>query len=97
MAGGLSVKVWGTSFNLQAYVDDPVIQASLVEGCIELDSGSDKLVMKPGEMAVLINKQIRSNKWKVYYLILMDGWIISYIWRICRYRLFVNIWKDGMM
>ena len=52
MAGGLSVKVWGPSFNLQAYVDDPVIQASLVEGCIELDSGSDKLVMKPGEMAV---------------------------------------------
>lgn len=51
-AGGLKVKVWGTSFNLQAYADDPVVQASLVEGCIELESGNEKLKMKPGEMAV---------------------------------------------
>ena len=26
VAGGLNVRVWGTSFNLQAYTDDPVIQ-----------------------------------------------------------------------
>ncbi|WP_293674353.1 FecR family protein [uncultured Parabacteroides sp.] len=50
--GGLCVKVWGTSFNLQAYTDDLVVQASLVEGCIELESGNEKLVMKPGEIAV---------------------------------------------
>ena len=39
VAGGLNVRVWGTSFNLQAYADDPVIQASLVGGCIELEKG----------------------------------------------------------
>lgn len=52
VAGGLNVKVWGTSFNLQAYADDPVIQASLVEGCIELEKGNEMLRMKPGEIAV---------------------------------------------
>lgn len=52
MANGLRVKVWGTSFNLQAYSDDPQVQASLVEGCIELNHGNKKLVMKAGDMAV---------------------------------------------
>ncbi len=51
-AGGLNVRVWGTSFNLQAYTDDSVVQASLVEGCIELESGKETLIMKPGEIAV---------------------------------------------
>ncbi len=56
VAGGLNVRVWGTSFNLQAYADDPVIQASLVEGCIELEKGNEKLRMKPGEIAVFDKK-----------------------------------------
>ncbi|WP_106827918.1 FecR family protein [Parabacteroides pacaensis] len=50
-AGGLDVKVWGTSFNLQAYPDNPVVEASLVEGCIELVHHDKKWMMKPGEMA----------------------------------------------
>ena len=56
VAGGLNVRVWGTSFNLQAYADDPVIQASLVGGCIELEKGNEKLRMKPGEIAVFDKK-----------------------------------------
>ncbi|OKZ33478.1 FecR domain-containing protein [Parabacteroides sp. merdae-related_45_40] len=44
------------SFNLQAYADDPVIQASLVGGCIELEKGNEKLRMKPGEIAVFDKK-----------------------------------------
>lgn len=49
-AGGLKVRVWGTSFNLQAYENEPFVQAALVEGCIELESPSGKRLMKPGEM-----------------------------------------------
>lgn len=56
LANGLKVKVWGTSFNLKAYAEDETVQASLVEGCIELNHNKDKLVMKPGEIAVY-NKQ----------------------------------------
>lgn len=59
IAGGLNVKVWGTSFNLQAYTNDSVIQASLIDGSIELESRNEKRIMKPGEMAVF-NK--RTNR-----------------------------------
>ena len=52
MPDGLEVKVLGTSFNLQAYADDPVVKASLVEGKIELNYKDDKFVMEAGEMAV---------------------------------------------
>lgn len=60
-AGGLDVKVWGTSFNLQAYPDNPVVEASLVEGCIELVHQDKKWMMKPGEMAVF-DKQTNEIK-----------------------------------
>ena len=43
MNNGLRLKVHGTSFNLQAYTDEKTVEASLVEGCIELDHGNEKL------------------------------------------------------
>ena len=45
MNNGLRLKVHGTSFNLQAYTDEKTVEASLVEGCIELDHGNEKLLM----------------------------------------------------
>ena len=51
LAEGLQVRVWGTSFNLQAYNNEAIIEASLVEGKIELTHGNQKLMMKPGDMA----------------------------------------------
>lgn len=52
LTNGLKIKVWGTSFNLRAYAEDEAVQASLVEGCIELNYDDDKLIMNAGEMAV---------------------------------------------
>ena len=60
-ASGLDVRVWGNSFNLQAYENDPVVQASLVEGKIELESETGKQMMKPGEM-VVYDTQTREMK-----------------------------------
>lgn len=51
-SNGLDVRVLGTSFNLQAYADDPIVQASLVEGSIELYYQDETLQMNTGEMAV---------------------------------------------
>lgn len=51
MANGVEVKVLGTTFNLKAYSDDPIIQASLIEGRIELEHQNGRLMMKAGEMA----------------------------------------------
>ncbi|MCD8270548.1 MAG: DUF4974 domain-containing protein [Parabacteroides sp.] len=61
MANELQLKVWGTSFNLQAYTDDETISASLVEGCIELNHGKDKLIMNAGDMATF-NKHTNEIK-----------------------------------
>ena len=52
MNNGLRLKVHGTSFNLQAYSDEKTVEASLVEGCIELDHGNEKLLMNAGDMAI---------------------------------------------
>lgn len=51
MANGVEVKVLGTTFNLKAYSDDLTIQASLIEGRIELEHQNDKLILNAGEMA----------------------------------------------
>lgn len=61
MVDGLQLRVYGTSFNLQAYVDEEIIEASLVEGCIELDHGDNKLLMRAGDMAVF-DKQTEEIK-----------------------------------
>lgn len=66
MSTGVEVKVLGTSFNLKAYTDDPIIQASLVEGHIELEHKNKKLIMKAGDMAefnkqTLQLKQVKGN------------------------------------
>ena len=52
MADSLRLRVHGTSFNLKAYADEETVETSLVEGCIELDSEDERLVMTAGDMAV---------------------------------------------
>jgi ferric-dicitrate binding protein FerR (iron transport regulator) len=52
MANGLQVKVLGTTFNLSAYEDDATVEASLVEGAIELSDAEETLHLKAGEMAL---------------------------------------------
>lgn len=96
-AGGLNVKVWGTSFNLQAYADDPIIQASLVEGCIELESGDERLIMKPGEIAVF-DKETNKIKQMKGILSHSYGWLDSKLYMedmplslVCRY---LERWYD---
>ena len=96
-AGGLNVKVWGTSFNLQAYADDPIVQASLVEGCIELESGEEKLIMKPGEMAVF-DKETNKIKQMKGVLSHSYGWLDNKLYMedmplslVCKY---LERWYD---
>lgn len=50
---GLDFKVYGTSFNIQAYPEDNVINTTLVEGSLGLfgKSGSELVKLVPGETA----------------------------------------------
>lgn len=50
-AGGVLVRVLGTNFNVKAYPDDEIIQTSLTEGLVKLQSGTASVELKPGYKA----------------------------------------------
>lgn len=70
----LEIKVLGTSFNLQAYPEDRIIQASLVEGCIEMSIGKQILHMRAGDIAVF-DKNTHQVERKEGILSHTYGWI----------------------
>lgn len=47
-AGATTIQVLGTSFNVNAYPDEPAIKTSLSEGVVKID----QVVMKPGQACV---------------------------------------------
>ena len=47
------IEVLGTSFNVKAYPDDPVIKTTLDHGNVRLKAGGDELLMKSGEQVQL--------------------------------------------
>jgi ferric-dicitrate binding protein FerR (iron transport regulator) len=47
------VDVLGTNFNVRAYADDPVSRTTLIDGSVGMEAGSDKVILKPGQQAVL--------------------------------------------
>jgi len=55
--GDMQVKVLGTHFNINAYSDEDAIKTSLLEGSIKITKGNTSRLLKPGEQAVLENKE----------------------------------------
>lgn len=51
--GKLSIEVLGTSFNVNAYTDEPNITTTLAEGRIRLRHAQEETTLKPGEQASL--------------------------------------------
>lgn len=49
----LTVKVLGTSFNIMAYADEKAVKTALVDGAVQVESGKEKNVLKPGLEASL--------------------------------------------
>ncbi len=47
------IEVLGTSFNVNAYDDEPTINCTLLEGAIRVNKGSYKQVLQPGQQAVI--------------------------------------------
>lgn len=44
-----AIKVLGTRFNVNAYVDEPIASATLVDGAVTITSGNSSRFLKPGE------------------------------------------------
>ena len=51
-----TVRVIGTSFNVRAFDDEPIIETTLVEGSVELSAKGNTILIKPGEQ-VSISKE----------------------------------------
>lgn len=53
IVNNMEVKVLGTEFNLRAYTDEKSVQATLVKGKVEIATDQDRILLIPGEQAVL--------------------------------------------
>ncbi len=54
----MKVKVLGTHFNINAYDDEPDVSVTLLEGSVQVGSGTgnrQSAILKPGEQAVLVS------------------------------------------
>lgn len=59
----MQVAVLGTHFNINAYIDEPTAQVTLLEGSVNVKSGVSSRVLKPGEQAAVgTNGQLKSSK-----------------------------------
>lgn len=47
------VQVLGTEFNVMAYANETLVQTTLVEGSVQVETNSQKRLLKPGQQAVL--------------------------------------------
>ncbi len=50
--GDVAVKVYGTSFNVMSYEDEPAIETTLVEGSVQLVAGNRTIMLEPGMQAL---------------------------------------------
>ena len=52
MVRGQAIEDMGTSFNINAYEDEPVIRTTLVEGSIAVSKNGQTALVKPGQQAI---------------------------------------------
>lgn len=57
-SGKMAVRVLGTSFNINAYDDEPGIKTSLIEGSIKVSQGNKETRLVPGQQARLDSNDI---------------------------------------
>lgn len=48
---GAEIDVLGTHFNVKAYDDEPTSRTTLIDGAVRMESGSKRVVLKPGQQA----------------------------------------------
>ena len=51
--GSMQVDVLGTSFNIEAYADEPTIKTTLLEGGVKITKGTNTQILNPGEQSQL--------------------------------------------
>ncbi|MDR3712990.1 MAG: FecR domain-containing protein [Puia sp.] len=51
--GAMKVNVLGTGFNIMAYADEAAVKTTLAEGSVQIVSGNNRALLKPGQQAQL--------------------------------------------
>ena len=61
---GLNIKAYGTVFNIRAYSDEDVVETTLVEGTVSIETQSNKSIvsLKPDQVITIPKELIRSNR-----------------------------------
>jgi transmembrane sensor len=55
----MQVKVLGTHFNIMAYSDEAAIKTTLLEGAIQLNNGSKRNFLKPGQQGIVKDDNVQ--------------------------------------
>lgn len=65
---GLNIKAYGTIFNVRAYSDENVIETTLVEGNVSIETQTNKRIvsLKPAQVITIPKELIRANHEKEY-------------------------------
>jgi len=88
------VKVTGTSFNINAYCDEPVIKTTLLEGKVAVRHGRNIAWLKPGEelrvgrISMIKRKQTALAEvigWKDNYFVFIDAPLVNILNEISRW------------
>lgn len=91
---GAEVLVLGTSFNVNAYADEPITQTTLLQGSIKLSANNNQVLLKPGQQATLATdkafhiNEINPNDaiaWKNGYFLFKNESIESVMRTIARW------------
>ena len=51
--GNEKIAVLGTSFNVNAYDDEPSVSITLIDGSVRVDKGSNNKILTPGQQAII--------------------------------------------
>jgi len=106
IANNSEIRVLGTHFNVMAYNNERQMNTTLLEGSVQILKGADKVLIKPGQSAVLTKateKITVSNVdadqaigWKNGYFIFVDESIESIMRKVSRWYN-VEVSYDGNM
>lgn len=105
-AGGTTVRVLGTHFNIMAYSEEKNVKTTLLEGAVQLNSKGLTALLKPGEQGLLSEKnnafQIASvdvtavTAWKEGYFVFDKANLPELMRQIARWYDLTIVYEGGI-
>ncbi|HLQ99245.1 MAG TPA: FecR family protein, partial [Sphingobacterium sp.] len=98
------IEVLGTQFNVKAYVEEPSVQTTLVEGAVKVWADSKELLLQPGEQSILKRETLDKRKvdidqylaWKNNEFIFYETELQEAMKMLSRWYDFEVVYEDGI-